>query len=230
MKLNKKIKILLVEDEIDILNLMKLHLERNGYNVTSITNAEEALEKINTQHFDIGIFDWMLPQMSGLELCKIVHNKMPILIVTAKSTPTDIIEALNTGADDFITKPFDIAIFLSRVKALLRRTRFIKETSNNENCLQLGPIKIDLNAHKTYCNEHNIYLTVTEFKMLVALVQNAGKALTRDLLIDLVQGENVSVTSRTIDTHMVSLRKKLGNYANMIETIRGIGYRLNFTE
>lgn len=222
-----KSRILVVEDEKDVKDLMLLHLKREGYQTFGVEHGEEALALLNQESFDLVVLDWMLPEVSGLEICKKLQQKLPVLMVTARADASDIVLGLEMGADDYITKPFEISIFLARVRALLRRGQRIAENpTENPDMIAAGGIVLNFKSHRATCNETEMSLTPSEFKLLAALIQNRGRVLSRDKLIELVQGEGVSVVDRAIDTHIFGLRKKLGSCADMVETIRGVGYRV----
>lgn len=221
----KSSRILVVEDEKDVSDLMLLHLGREGYEAVAVDNGEEALRVQARGKFDMLVLDWMLPGLSGLDVCKQLKGKLPILMVTARADSADIVVGLEMGADDYVTKPFDIPVFLARVRALLRRAEAGIETRNPESLI-VGGLHMDLKAHKVACNGQEIQLTLSEFKLLRALIENQGRVLSRDKLIELVQGEGVAVVDRAIDTHVFGLRKKLGDCSEVIETIRGVGYRV----
>ncbi len=223
-----KARVFVVEDEQDIRDLMILHLEREGYETVFSADGEDAAHKLFSERFDLLIFDWMLPVSSGLDLIKATRKAnlvTPILMVTARAESADIILGLEAGADDYITKPFDFSVFMARVRALLRRGSNLAIKPQTER-LQIGELSIDPQGYKTFCSNHEIQLTHSEFKLLAALAKNNGKVLTRTQLIDLVQGNDVTVTDRTIDTHVFGLRKKLGACGEVIETVRGVGYRV----
>lgn len=220
-----KKKVLVVEDEQDIRNLMILHLQREGYEVTGIDNGEEALKLLKPGNYDLAIVDWMLPGLPGLEVCQRLRGEIPLLMITARSDAADIVLGLEMGADDYVTKPFEIPVFLARVRALLRRASK-KTAPENEDTLNVGHLSMNIDRHSVTCNGSPVVLTPSEFKLLAALIKNTGRVLSRDRLIDLVQGEDVVVTDRAIDTHVFGLRKKLGPCGEFIETIRGVGYRI----
>ena len=230
-----KSKILIVEDESDIASLLEIHLLRSGYDIQIAKTGVEALRYLSTSKTDLIILDWMLPEMSGIEVARDLRRRatekhelqIPILMVTAKSEPSDIVWGLENGADDFITKPFDLAILTARVRALLRRTQESPPITNSlDPTLNHGPFRILLSRHEFYLNSELVELTPYEFKLLASLMEAQGRVLTRSKLIDCIQGSGIQVTDRTVDTLVFGLRKKLGTFENWIETVRGIGYRL----
>jgi two-component system phosphate regulon response regulator PhoB len=223
-------KVLLVEDESDVRDLMVLHLKRDGLDVASVDNGEEGLGLLQGNRYDLVVLDWMLPGLSGLEICKRIRHqlpegsKIPVLMVTARADTTDIVIGLEMGADDYITKPFDIPVFLARVRALIRRSQTAHLAPATR--FQAGDLVLDVEAHQVLCSGEELELTPSEFKLLSALMSNQGRVLSRERLIDLVQGQGVAVVDRAIDTHVFGLRKKLGSCAEVVETIRGVGYRV----
>lgn len=222
----KKNRVLVVEDENDIRELIVLHLSREGHEVESCGNGQEALNLLEKNEYDLLVLDWMLPEKSGLEITKAArrssaHEKIGILMVTAKSANADLIMGLESGADDYLIKPFELSVLMARARALLRRTE------KKGGMLELGPLHIDENAHEAKLNGQVISLTPYEFKLLATLAQNKGRVLTRDKLIQEVQGDGVAVVERAIDTHVFGLRKKLGEHGDLIETVRGVGYRIS---
>jgi len=232
--MTKKERVLIVEDEKDIADLMLLHLKREGCEVEVVDNGEEAIDRIQKQKYSLLVLDWMLPGISGLDLCKKLRGEklIPagtcILMVTARAQAADIVLGLEVGADDYLTKPFDLSVFLARVRALFRRAQQ-SEVSQEERRIEIGDLAIDCDTHEVKCGKEAADLTPSEFKLLYALMKNRGRVLTRDRLIQLVQGDGVSVIDRAIDTHIFGLRKKLGDHGAVIETIRGVGYRVATT-
>ncbi len=218
------VKVLLVEDERDVRDLILLHLKREGYEFVSTDNGEEALNFFKSSSYDLVILDWMLPGLSGLELCKFMAGKIPILMVTARADTSDVVLGLEMGADDYITKPFEIPVFLARVRALLRRNQQKEEETREQ--FQCGNLSLNLSTYQVICNSEEVQLTASEFKLLASLMSHRGHVLSRDRLIELVQGQGIAVIDRAIDTHVFGLRKKLGDCADIIETIRGVGYRI----
>jgi two-component system phosphate regulon response regulator PhoB len=223
---------LIVEDERDVRDLMTLHLKREGVDVVAVENGEDAIRRLAQEKFKLVILDWMLPGVSGLEICKRLRSQstpdvVSILMVTARADSADVIAGLDAGADDYVTKPFDLHVFLARVRALRRRHEAARPPGKK---LKNGNLTIDLEAYEVSCSGEPLQLTPSEFKLLAALMQNEGRALSREKLIDLVQGENVTVVDRAIDTHVFGLRKKLGACSDVVETIRGVGYRVRSPE
>lgn len=227
--LDRSGQILVVEDEAEIRELISLLLLRQGHQVSQCTTAIEALEKLKKNTFDLMVLDWMLPYMSGIDLLKSMppsrQDKMPVLMVTAKAEPQDIVEGLEAGADDYVTKPFEPSIFTARVRALLRRQPQ-REALEQSEIITIGDLSINLASYDVKYRNEMLHLTPSEFKLLSTLALNRGRVLTRDHLVEVVQGEGISVTGRTIDTHVFGLRKKLGDHSDWIETIRGVGYRV----
>lgn len=231
--------ILVVEDERDISDLLKLQLTSSGYEVSVIENGDQALELIQTpiekrivkSPFDLFILDRMLPGTNGLEICKFLRmfkdtKESPILMVTALTTPEHIVEGLDAGADDYINKPFDINVLSARVRSLFRRVEQMTVTPNTGEVITLGSIELDKAQCQVSVDHKIIDLTLSEYKLMVAFLHQPGKVLTRNQLVEFIQDGPVHVTDRTIDTHIFGLRKKLGDSSDIIETIRGIGYRV----
>ncbi len=227
--------ILVVEDEAEIRELISLLLLRLGHRVQLAASVPEAQLQLSKSLFDLIVLDWMLPQISGIEFLKTLNaDKSPVLMVTAKAEPQDIILGLEAGADDYITKPFEPAIFTARVKALIRRgqaqklsaSSIVPASTPKIETLEVGGLKINLASYEVTCLNEALHLTPSEFKILSQMASQQGRVLTRDYLISVVQGDGISVTGRTIDTHVFGLRKKLGACSEWIETIRGVGYRI----
>ncbi len=234
--MKKPFHILVVEDEKDISDILKVQLENSGYSVTVIEDGSEALEYIqnpaNDKVIDLCLLDRMLPNTSGLEICKFLRifkktKSLPILMLTAMTRPEQIIEGLEAGADDYVTKPFDTNVLMARVKSLMRRAEALKSEEEKDNVIfEVNKLRVDTHQCKAWIGESELDLTLSEYKLLVAFLQQPGKVLTRNQLVEFIQDGPVHVTDRTIDTHIFGLRKKLKNYAKLVETIRGIGYRV----
>lgn len=222
--MSKPFKVLVVEDEKDIRELMVLHLKREGMEITSVENGEDAQRLLHENEYQLVILDWMLPGISGLDICKNLKGRLPVLMVTARADTADVVLGLEMGADDYLVKPFEIPVLLARARSVIRRAYLVRQQEQRQ--FQLGQLKIDTDSHQVYCGAESIILTPSEFKLLLALVKHMGRVLPREKLIELVQGQGIAVTDRTVDTHVFGLRKKLGACAEMIETIRGVGYRI----
>lgn len=227
----KKAHILIVEDEPEIRELIALQLRRAGYTTTEVSDASEALHAIDAVDPDILCLDWMLPGINGIEFLRMLRLKetakqKPVLLLTAKASAEDIVYGLEAGADDYMTKPFDSNVLLARVKALLRRVERFQRVEEGASVLKIGSMHIDLKSYEVRVSGELVHLTPSEYKLLTTLTQEVGRVLTRDRLIQEVQGDGISVVGRTIDTHVFGLRKKLGECSDMIETIRGVGYRV----
>ncbi len=229
--------ILVVEDELDIQNLMCEHLSRTGYHVESAQTGKQAYNMLSSRSYQLIILDWMIPEISGLELLKWMrttssYRNAPVLFVTAKSDPEDVVQGLEAGADDYLAKPFDFSVFKARVNNLIRRLKFINtltESEKNQDLkFHLKDLVVDTGAHKVFIENNEVVLTFSEFRLLEILLRNQGKALSRQQMISFIQGEDINVTGRTVDTHISILRKKLRKYGKFIETVRGIGYRIGF--
>lgn len=217
--------ILVVEDETDIRDLIVLHLSREGHKVQACGTGSEALHQLTNGHFELVILDWMLPEKSGLDVLRDIrkslgHDQLAVLMVTAKGANSDLVMGLENGADDYLVKPFELSVLMARARALLRRL------DRKEVALTLGALVIDEAAHEAKLDGKAVSLTPYEFKLLVTLAHNKGRVLTRDFIIREVQGGGVNVVERAIDTHVFGLRKKLGESADLIETVRGVGYRI----
>lgn len=229
--------IVVVEDEQEISELIVNSLKDLGHTIFTFADGKKALdfiqandgkEALNTHLF---ILDRMLPSINGMEICKFIRlfnptKTTPILMLTALSTPEQIIEGLDAGADDYMTKPFDLNILLARVRSLLRRREIKSRAPENKNVLRHKELVVDMDQCKSWIEGQTLDLTLSEYKILCCFLLSPGKVLTRNQLVEYIQDGPVHVTDRTIDTHIFGLRKKLGEYSAIIETIRGIGYRV----
>jgi len=220
--------ILVVEDEEDILEVIRFNLLREGFKVESALTGEDAVLKAKKNIPDLILLDLLLPRMDGLEVCKTLKmnpstSHIPIIMLTAKSEDADIVAGLELGADDYITKPFSPRVVIARVKAVLRR--HIKKEQDNQSTLRIHDLIINPAKHEVLVNGNSINLSATEFSILNALARKPGWVFTRGQIISAVKGEFHPVTDRSIDVHIVNLRKKLGKAGKYLETIRGVGYR-----
>ncbi len=221
-------KILVVEDDPDILQLLTYALQSAGFKTISSQDGYEALNTARAHHPDLVVLDLMLPGLDGFEVCKELKRNsetrsIPIIMLTARGEEIDRIVGLELGADDYIVKPFSPREFLLRVRAILRRSA--PETAIESSYWQREGLRIDLEAHKVTVDGQEISLTATEFKLLAELIRNRGKVQTRDQLLDKVWGYQFEGYARTVDTHVRRLRQKVAPYSAWVETVRGVGYR-----
>jgi two-component system phosphate regulon response regulator PhoB len=225
----EKIKILVVEDEAPIQELLQFNLERSKYRVKVVDSGEEALSEAAKFMPDLILLDIMLPGADGLEVCKRLKSnpkteRIPIIMLTALCEEADIVTGLELGADDYMTKPFSPRVLLARVKAALRRIEAAKPEAGSET-ITAHNITIDVARHKVEVGGEDLVLTFTEFRVLQLLVSQPGRVFTRYQIVDAVHGDDYPVTDRSVDVQIVGLRKKLGDAGQYIETVRGIGYR-----
>lgn len=222
-----KEKILVVDDEKDLVMLVKYNLEKDGYKVETAYNGEDALFLARKARPALIILDLMLPGIDGLEVCKRLKvdpelANVAIIMLTAKGEEADITLGIKLGADDYVTKPFSPKELVARVQAVLRR---LKTASTAKDYIKIDNLTMDLYKHEVTINNEPVELTLAEFKLLHQLLSRPGCVFTRDRLLDAVSGAETFVLGRTVDVHIVSLRKKLKDYASRIVTIRGIGYK-----
>jgi two-component system, OmpR family, phosphate regulon response regulator PhoB len=219
-------RILIIEDERALTKVLAYNLQREGYEVTVAHDGQEGLQKAQTHPPDLIILDLMLPTVDGLEVCRELRaseptRTVPILMLTAKAEETDQVVGFSLGADDYVTKPFSVKVLLQRIKALQRRAEGPSDTGVVEH---LG-VQVDRMRHRAKVGDEELDLTPTEFRMLECLLRQPGRAFTRHQLMDAAIGDGAIVLERTIDVHIKTLRKKLGTAGELIETVRGVGYR-----
>jgi two-component system phosphate regulon response regulator PhoB len=223
-------RIVVVEDEPDIADFLRDALRKEGYRASVAGNAQQALEAIRQEPVDLVILDLMLPDMSGLEVLKQLKrydetSSVRVIVVSARSEELDRVLAFEFGADDYVTKPFSPRELMLRVKAVLQRSPSLEEPSES-NVVEAGPIQIDTEMHEAKVHGRPIQLTLTEFRLLAELVRASGRVRSREALLSEVWGYDSEVMSRTVDTHIRRLRNKLGKAASWLDTVRGIGYRI----
>ena len=230
-----KDKILLVEDEPDLLQTLAFNFENEGYKVAKALDGKEAMKFLeDDDSICLVILDLMLPDMSGLDICRHIRaadnlKDILVIMVTAKGEEVDRVVGFEVGADDYVVKPYSVRELLLRVGGMLKRSS--KENqSNDKDLVEFEDLKIDNNKHKVYLSDEKISLTSKEFKLLKHLLSKADKVQSRDNLLEKVWGYNNDVTTRTVDTHIKRLRSKIGKYGDKIETIRGEGYLFNKSE
>jgi DNA-binding response OmpR family regulator len=222
------IKVLVVDDEDDILELIRFHLEEDGFVVSISQNGLEVLPKLEKNLPDLIILDVMLPGINGLDLCRKIKEKykIPIIMVTAKVGETDAVLGLELGADDYVRKPFSPRELMARVRSVIRRYN-TSEVETVEGNITIGNIFLNQKAHKVYVSNQEIDLTLIEYKILHLFMSNPGQAMTREKLLDKVWGHDVYVTDRAVDVNVKRLRDKLLEEKERLETVRGIGYRFS---
>ncbi|OIQ98424.1 phosphate regulon transcriptional regulatory protein PhoB [mine drainage metagenome] len=222
--------VMVVEDETALVTMLRYNLEREGYRVCEATDGEEALTVLAERNPDLVVLDWMLPVLSGIEVCRQIRRKprtrdLPVIMLTARGEEGDKVRGLNTGADDYMTKPFSLPELLARIKALLRRV----QPAQAKGVLQYENIAMDLTAHRVTRNGRNIHLGPTEFRLLQFLLQHPGCVFSREELLNAVWGPDIYVEPRTVDVHIRRLRKALNGEADadIIRTVRAAGYALD---
>lgn len=223
--------ILVIDDEEHILELLKFNLELSGFDVYVSTDASQTQDLIKNQNPDLLLLDWMLPKISGIDILKKIRSDeatydLPVIMLTAKNMEDDKIQGLNVGADDYITKPFSIKELMARINTVLRRYRL---SDKSQTIIEVGNIVLNTDQHKVTVDSEDIDLTRKEFELLKLLMENRGKVLKRDYLLEKIWGYEFYGETRTVDVHIRHLRKKLGldeNSENGIDTIRGLGYKM----
>jgi two-component system phosphate regulon response regulator PhoB len=219
--------ILIVEDEPSMVELLRYNLESEGFQVTSASDGEEAMLSIEEQKPDMVLLDWMLPKLSGIEICRRLRRdqefrNLPVIMITARAEETDRVRGLDVGADDYVSKPFSPAELMARIRAVLRR----HNPTLGQDTITVADVTIDLVAYKVSRADRDVHLGPTEFKLLKFFMERAGRVLTREQLLDGVWGQGVYVEDRTVDVHIRRLRKALNDAhdADLIRTVRAVGY------
>jgi two-component system phosphate regulon response regulator PhoB len=226
-----KDKILVIDDEKDILDLVEYNLKQNGYKVSCIATGEEALESAITMKPDLILLDLMLPGVDGFDVCKELKSQpdtkdIPVIMLTAKSEDIDVVTGLELGADDYITKPFSPRVLIARVRAILRKKKKSSDTEKAaEKIIHVQDIVIDTRKHLVQVDNKPIDLTFSEFRLLQILAERPGWVFSRYQIVDALRGDDYPVTERSVDVQVVGLRKKLGSAGKYIQTVRGVGYR-----
>jgi two-component system phosphate regulon response regulator PhoB len=225
----RKSHIVVIEDEADLREVIHYNLEREGFNVATAGDGESGLKLVRGQQTELVLLDLMLPQMDGLEVCRRLKGddgtrSIPVIMVTAKGEESDVVLGLGLGADDYVTKPFSPKELVARVRAVLRRGKLREERGPRERIEAHGMV-IDTARHEVRVDGKPVTLTATEFRLLHFVASHPGRVFTRDHLLSRVIGEDAYVVDRNIDVHVRSIRKKLGERRDVIETIRGVGYR-----
>lgn len=229
----KKKSIFVVEDEEDILELLRFHLTREGFTVTVSSSGEKAVRDITRISPNLILLDLMLPGMDGLDVCRALKKEektagIPIVMVTAKGDESDVVAGLELGADDYITKPFSLKVLTARIRAALRRKRALPVDSDAP--VHIHDIAINPGRHEVLVKGKPVEMTFSELRILHLLASRPGWVLTREKIVDGVRGEDYAVTDRAVDVQIVGIRRKLGKKADCIETVRGVGYRFKEKE
>ena len=219
----------ILEDDDNIRKLINYSLKSQGFEVQDFALPSAFWSALQTKNPDLLLLDIMLPEEDGISILKKLRSNpktstIPVIMLTAKDSEYDVVTGLDSGADDYVTKPFGMMALVSRIKAVLRR---YEKSDSHKELLEAGGIKIDENQHTVFAGNQQLFLTVKEFDLLVLLIQNRGNVLTREQLLESVWGISSEIESRTVDVHIRTLRAKLGEYEKNIETIRGVGYKFN---
>lgn len=222
-----KAQVLIVEDDVSLAEIVAYNIGQAGYEVMLARDGQDGLQQAQLKTPDVVILDLMLPVMDGLEVCRRLRadpatRDILVLMLTAKAEETDEVVGFSVGADDYVTKPFSVKVLLERLKALLRRR---EDRADVRDIVSCQGVAVDRRRHRALLNDQPLDLTPSEFGLLNALLRQPGRAFSRDELIDVALGENTIVLERTIDVHIRALRKKMGTHAELIETVRGVGYR-----
>ncbi len=221
--------IYILEDDDNIRKLINYSLKSQGFEVQDFALPSAFWTALQTTNPDLLLLDIMLPEEDGISILKKLRSNpktstIPVIMLTAKDSEYDVVTGLDSGADDYVTKPFGMMALVSRIKAVLRR---YEKSDSHKELLEAGGIKIDENQHTVFAGNQQLFLTVKEFDLLVLLIKNRGNVLTREQLLESVWGLSSEIESRTVDVHIRTLRAKLGEYEKNIETIRGVGYKFN---
>ena len=221
--------IYILEDDENIRKLNAYTLQSHGYECSCFERPSDFWKSIENYIPDLILLDIMLPEEDGITILKKLRyssqfKSIPTIMLTAKDTEFDVVTGLDAGADDYITKPFGMMALISRIKAVLRRYEKTKESSE---ILELGNLKVDVSKHSVFVKDRQVFLTVKEFDLLTLLLQNHGKVMTREQILDSVWKIDVDIESRTVDVHIKTLRQKLEDAGELIETVRGVGYKIN---
>ncbi len=225
----KKERILIVDDEEDIIDVIRFNLEREGYDVISVGTGEKGLDAVERHNPDLIVLDLMLPGIDGIDVCKElkrdpVTKNIPVIMLTAKDSELDIVLGLEFGADDYMTKPFSPKVLTARIKAILRR---LKSDSSEVEIIKKSGIEINITKHQVKCNDKKIDLTYSEFEILKLFMQKAGRVFSRQQIVNSTKDNEFVITERAIDVQIVGLRKKLGTLGVLIKTVRGVGYKFD---
>jgi DNA-binding response OmpR family regulator len=235
--------IVIIDDEADILEILSYNLTKEQYKVKTFSNPLEAFEYIKVMNCDLVITDWLMPEMDGLDLCRLIRENsstcnIPVIMISCKGDEIDVVTALEIGAEDYIVKPFRVKELIVRIKKVLKRNQ-LQMSLKDEMLVEIGPrskthsivernnLRIDLEDYSAYIDNRKLSLTYTEFKLLKTLAEKSGKVFTRNQIIESLNGDDCIITERAVDVQIVGLRKKLGTHRDYIKTIRSIGYKFD---
>lgn len=224
-----KTKILVIEDDRALAKVLEYNLLQNGFEVILSSDGQDGLQQARTKQPSLVLLDLMIPVIDGLEVCKRLRSApetrdVPIIMLTAKAEETDQVVGYSLGADDYVTKPFSVKVLMERIKSLLRRDQ-LRQSAEGEDVVTRQGVSIDRIKHRATLHGEQVDLTPSEFRLLETLIRQPGRAFDRTELVDSALGSDAMVLERTIDVHIRSLRKKFGDHADLIETVRGVGYR-----
>lgn len=225
-------RILVVEDEKDIVDLIAYNLEREGFRVDTALSGEEGLRKARTESPDLIVLDIMLPEMNGIDVCRALRtdhqtDKIPIIMLTARNEDIDVVTGLEVGADDYITKPFSPRVLIARIRSVIRRCQETAESDSES--VSVGELSVDQGKRQVMVAGEMVELTHTEFELLFVLMSRPGWVFSRTQLIDSLRDGQLVITDRAIDVQVANLRKKLGACGHYVQTVRGVGYRMTET-
>jgi two-component system phosphate regulon response regulator PhoB len=228
--MTRRKRILVVEDERDLAEILAYNLQKSGYQITVAFDGRQALDRVSIELPDLILLDVMIPEMSGIEVAGRLRASpatagIPVIMLTARGEEVDQIVGLSVGADDYITKPFSMKVLLARIEAVLRRAE--RGGSAAASTLSSGPVSVNLETHEVRCAGREVSLTLTEFRLLSAILGAGGRVMTRAALMSKAIGPGITVTDRTIDVHVMAIRRKLGEHGAIIRTVRGVGYKLD---
>jgi two-component system, OmpR family, phosphate regulon response regulator PhoB len=220
--------LLIVEDEVDLLEVLRFSLSREGFTVRTAENGEDAIRLVRQERPDLMVLDLMLPTIDGLAVCRAIRSteqtrEVPIVMLTARGEEADIVRGLEAGADDYVTKPFSPKVLLARIQAVLRRSA--QQPGEGVGVVQAGGVRLDPDRHEVTAEGKRVDLTATEFNLLRLLASRSGRVYTRQQIIDSLHDGLAAVTDRSVDVQVVSLRRKLGAAGQLVQTVRGVGYR-----
>jgi two-component system response regulator RegX3 len=232
----EQVTVLVVEDEPSFVDALVVGLQREGFRVEVAHDGDEALDKFSTVRPDLVLLDIMLPRVSGIDVCRAIRargNRMPIIMVTAKTSEIDTVVGLEVGADDYVTKPYRLRELVARMRAVLRRSPLEERASEQLEVLNVGNLRLDSERHEVYIGDKEVVLPLKEFDLLELFMTNAGRVLTRDSLIDRIWGPHYGGDTKTLDVHVNRLRARIEDdpsHPRRITTIRGLGYKLELVQ